>query len=145
VRLSNVDYPTQSSDSESLIDSPYILFLGRLSWKKGLKKLIRSFANSQYSQQTKLVIAGNDEESYQAQLEALVMELGLTNQVVFVGFVDGDKKQSLLKHAICLALCSDNENFGNVVLEALSYATPALLTSGVGASHIVKQHEAGQI
>jgi len=143
-----VDTPLNDNSLSSkapLIDDPYILFLGRINWKKGLEKLIKSFASSQNSQQVKLVIAGNDEESYQAQLEDLIMDLGIAEQVIFVGFVDGDEKQSLLKHAICLALCSDNENFGNVVLEALSVATPALLTSGVGASHIVKQHQAGLV
>jgi glycosyltransferase involved in cell wall biosynthesis len=49
-----------SKDVANLVDGPpYVLFLGRLSWKKGLDRLLNAFALTNHA---KLVIAGNDEE-----------------------------------------------------------------------------------
>jgi len=134
------DLQTKSHNAQAL---PYILYLGRINWKKGLDKLIRAFADSQSSKQAELIIVGNDDEGCKASLVDLAEELEVTNKVVFKGFVEGEEKQLLLNNATALALCSINENFGNVVLEALASGTPAIVTEGVGASSIVDEFEAG--
>ena len=73
---------------------PYALFLGRINWKKGLDRLIRALA---HAPQTRLVIAGNDEEGYRKVLEPIAAALGVADRVVFAGQVDGADKACLLE------------------------------------------------
>ncbi|MGV6851230.1 MAG: glycosyltransferase, partial [bacterium] len=47
----------------------FILYLGRISWKKGIDRLIESLV---YVPELKLKIVGNDEEGYSEQLQQLV-------------------------------------------------------------------------
>ena len=46
---------------------PYVLFLGRINWKKGLDRLIAALP---HAPGVRLVVAGNDEEGYQPALES---------------------------------------------------------------------------
>ena len=121
---------------------PTILALGRLSWKKGLDRLIRSLTAVP---DARLVIAGNDEEAYQPRLEHLVRSMGLTHRVEFHGPVAGADKWALLAAADVLALPSYSENFGNVVLEAMACGTPVLVTAEVGLAAAVRDSGAGLV
>ncbi|MGH1542052.1 MAG: glycosyltransferase [Arenicella sp.] len=119
-----------------------VLYLGRISWKKGLELLINAI---QQCPEVRLTIAGNDDENYIRKLQKLIDSKGLRSRVTFTGFVDNKQKEQLLRRSTILALCSDNENFGNVVLEAMAYACPVVVTAGVGASAAVKAHDAGVV
>ena len=61
---------------------PYVLFLGRLNWKKGLDRLIPAM---QQVTNADLLIAGNDEENYRPELEALARRCGVVDRVRFLG------------------------------------------------------------
>lgn len=121
---------------------PFLLFLGRLSWKKGLDRLI---AAMQYIPSVDLVVAGNDETHYQATLCARAREHGVFDRVVFVGPAHGPDKSALLKHARALVLPSYSENFGNVVLEAMAAGCPVVVTPEVGSADIVQVSHAGRV
>ena len=117
-----------------------------MSWKKGLKDLIAAFTLiSERHKKIKLVIAGSDENNYRSQLETLVSDLNIVSRVEFRAFVEGKEKQTLLANAFALALCSKNENFGNVVFEAMAHATPVIVTEGVGASSFVTEAACGYV
>jgi hypothetical protein len=51
-------------------------------------------------------------------------------KVIYLGDVRGELKWSLIKKAQVLVLPSHSENFGNVVLEALSVGTPVIASKG---------------
>jgi glycosyltransferase involved in cell wall biosynthesis len=118
-----------------------ILFLGRINWKKGLDRLLEAVVRLDAGH---LVVAGDD-HGYRAELERLVRERGVSDRVTFTGPVVGRDKAALLERASVLALVSDNENFGNVVLEALAAALPVVVTHGVGAAPIVESAGAGLV
>src|SRR5262249_18326890 len=67
----------------------YVLFLGRISWKKGLDRLIAAW---QWVPDVPLVIAGNDDEAYRPKLEVLIQSLGLSDRVRFLGPVADSNK-----------------------------------------------------
>ena len=117
---------------------PTVLFLGRLNWKKGLDRLIPAM---EYVTNADLLIAGNDEENYRPQLEALARQCGVVDRVRFLGPVHGGKKWELLSSAHVLALPSYSENLGNVVLEAMAVGCAVIVTPEVGMASVV--HEAG--
>lgn len=124
-----------------LIERAYVLFLGRLSWKKGLDRLLASLAGTNM----RLMIAGNDDEGYEPVLLERARDLGVTRQMEWIGPVRGADKFWLLARARCLALTSYNENFGNVVLEAMAAATPVVVTPEVAAQSHVRAAEAGVV
>ena len=121
---------------------PIVVFLGRVNWKKGLDRLIPAMA---HIPDADLVIAGNDEENYQPVLVKLAESLGVQERVRFVGPVDGSQKWELLRKAELLVLPSYSENFGNVVLEAMSVGCPVVVTPEVGLAPIVNKANAGLV
>jgi glycosyltransferase involved in cell wall biosynthesis len=92
-----------------------------------------------------LVICGPDDEGYTAELERVAHRHGVTSQLHFEGPVQGDDKWALLAGARFVILPSDNENFGNVVLEAMAVGRPVIVTEHVGAARIVRESEAGLV
>lgn len=120
----------------------YLLFLGRLSWKKSLDRLICALS---HIQEIDLVIAGQDDEGLTPHLMRLAKKLDVEDRVKMVGPVYGEDKQRLIGNSKVLVMASVNENFGNVVLEALACGRPVAVTRGVGASDIVEKHGVGWI
>lgn len=119
-----------------------ILFLGRLSWEKGLDRLIPAMT---YLPEARLFIAGNDERGYRASLEALAVQYGVADRILFLGPVHGAEKENLFHKASLAVLPSYSENFGNVVLEAWSSGCPIAMTEEVGLASVAKETGAGAV
>ena len=121
---------------------PYVLFLGRLSWKKGLDALLDAAA---FAPQLRLVVAGPDDEGLAARLAARARAAGAGERVAFVGAVDGAERAALVHGALALALPSSAENFGNAVLEAMACGTPVVVSPGVGLADEVRACRCGRV
>lgn len=129
---------TLSPQVRAALDGPpFLLFLGRLSWKKGLDRLIPALARVPGAL---LAVAGNDEEGIRPGLEALAAD-----NVRFLGPVHGADKAALLHGAAALVLPSRSENFGNVVLEAWAAGRPVAVTPEVGLADTVRETGAGVV
>jgi glycosyltransferase involved in cell wall biosynthesis len=121
----------------------YVLYLGRLNWKKGLDRLINSWVKVTGWQ---LVIAGNDEENYLPKLMSIAEGIDVTDRVTFLSrSISGDDKEALLQCASLLVLPSYSENFGNVVPEAMVRGVPVIVTEEVGAKEIVEKSGGGKV
>jgi glycosyltransferase involved in cell wall biosynthesis len=123
-----------------VINQEYIIFIGRISWKKSLDRLIIALKDIE---KVDLLVVGNDEDELEDELKDIAIENNVNSRVYFIGPVYGEEKFYLLKGASLLVLPSHNENFGNVVLEALAVGTPVAVTSGVGAASILKKSNSG--
>lgn len=123
-------------------EPPYVLFLGRVNWKKGLDRLIAAL---QQLPGVRLVVAGNDEEGYQPALERLARDAGVADRIVFTGAVRDDTKRALLANAELLVLPSYSENFGNVVVEAMAMGRPVVVSKEVGSASVVLEAGAGLV
>lgn len=121
---------------------PFLLFLGRLNWKKGLDRLIAALP---HAPGVRVVFAGHDEEGYRAVLEKQAARLGVADRIVFAGAMFGDDKTALLNAAEALVLPSYSENFGNVVLEAMATGRPVIVTPEVGLAGVVERTGAGLV
>ena len=121
---------------------PFALFLGRLSWKKGLDRLIPALA---HAPGMSLAVAGNDEEGLTAGLERLARDFDVAERVSFLGPVHGADKAALLHRALALVLPSHSENFGNVVLESWVAGRPAIVTPEVGLAAAVLETGGGRV
>lgn len=121
---------------------PYVLFLGRINWKKGLDRLIEAW---RWVCDADLWIAGNDEENYQPKLEKLSRQTGNEKRIRFLGPVDNENKWDLYRNASLFVLPSTSENFGNVVLEAMAMECSVLVSPGVGLAPVVSASGAGLV
>ena len=126
----------------ALARQPLILYLGRLSWKKGLELLIAALPGIPAAT---LALAGNDDENLRPGLEQLAREHFVFDRVRFLGPVDMPEKVALLRGAAALALPSLSENFGNVVLEAMAAGCPVAVTPEVGLAPVVNESGAGVV
>jgi glycosyltransferase involved in cell wall biosynthesis len=114
----------------------YFLYVGRIAPIKALDNLLLGLAKSDtfIKSDYKLLIAGGVEkqfEGYYNQLNKILSEnLLLKEKVVFLGNVEGEQKFQLYADAYYSILVSHSENFGNVVIEALSQGTPVIASLG---------------
>ncbi|MBK8233257.1 MAG: glycosyltransferase [Candidatus Eisenbacteria bacterium] len=134
--------PGQRFKELGLTQRPFVLYLGRIHWKKGLDRLIDAM---NLVPDADLVMAGNDEEGYRALLERRIAELGLEGRVRWVGPVEGEMKRCCLAASSMVALCSYSENFGNTVLEAMSASKAVVVTPEVGLAPEVERGGAGLV
>ena len=118
------------------------LFLSRISWKKGLDRLLTAW---QRVPDLPLVIAGNDEEDYLPKLRVLAQELGIAERVHFIGPASDHDKWALYAAAELFVLPSYSENFGNVVAEAMAMGCPVIVTPEVGIAALVAEAGAGMV
>lgn len=103
-------------------------FMGELSERKGIKDLIHAFAKSE-NKDARLLIAGNgDVES----LVALCNELGISEKVEFLGWINKEQKLDLLARTDVVVLPSYAEGLPMSILEAMSVGLP-VITTPVGA------------
>lgn len=77
-----------------------------------------------------LKIAGYGDEKYENRLKDLVKELKLNDQVSFIGPLYEEERIDLYDECEIFILPSYNENFGIVVLEALSRGCKVITTTG---------------
>ena len=134
------EYPPRSATPFAELPPRYGLFLSRISWKKGLDRLITAWREVP---DIPLVIAGNDDENYRPKLEELARAQGIAERVQFIGPVSDAHKWSLYADATLFVLPSYSENFGNVVAEAMAMGCPVVVSEEVGIAALVRQAQAG--
>ncbi len=125
-----------SPDVREIAATSPVLFLGRISWKKGPDRLLHAFARTHGGT---LAIVGPDDEGLTPRLRILARELGIGDRVRFLPrAVLGADKAHLYRAARVFVLPSFSENFGNTVLEAMQSGRPVVVTPEVGAAEIVR-------
>lgn len=106
----------------------YILFLGRLHYKKGVDFLIDAFERLVRSDSaTHLVIAGPD-DGLRSQVEQWIAQRHLEGRVSLVGPLYGELKMSALAGASCFCLPSRQEGFSMAILEAMAAGLPVVIS-----------------
>lgn len=117
-------------------DAPYILFMGRLNQIKGPDLLLDAYSLVEKNfPGCQLVFAGPD-DGMLPLLKIQADEHGLSNQIHFIGYVDGEDKASAYRHARLLVVPSRLEAMSIVVLEGGICGTPVLLTDQCGFPQI---------
>jgi glycosyltransferase involved in cell wall biosynthesis len=116
-----------------------VLAVCRLVQQKDVGTLVRAFAASRLAE--RLVILGDGPE--RPALEALVRDLGVARRVEFVGYVR--EPWPWFQRAKMFAHASTSEAFGNVVVEALSFGLPMVVTATGGPSEILEWGAHGRL
>ncbi|WP_207429627.1 XrtY-associated glycosyltransferase XYAG1 [Pedobacter sp. SYSU D00535] len=118
-------------------------FLSRIDPKKGLDILLDALAEVSFN--FKLLVAGDGEPEYIQSLKNQATQLGIQNQIEWVGWMSGEEKFSFLSGLDLFALTSHSENFAIVVIEALSVGTSVMITDRVGLCKFVQDNDFGWV
>lgn len=109
-------------------DRPFVLFLSRLHFKKGLDYLVESFAHAAAScGDLQLVVAGPDDGGLAAMAKD-VQERGIADRVHITGPLYGELKHAALVDADMFCLPSRMEGFSIAILEALACGCPVVVS-----------------
>jgi glycosyltransferase involved in cell wall biosynthesis len=118
-----------------LSEAPMILFLGKLTPRKGVEDLVRAFALLARPGVV-LVIAGNDMGAGHA-IDSLVRRLGVERRVIRAGLLTGSDRLDALAAANVVVYPSRDEVFGLVPLEALLAGTPVIVCNDSGCGEVI--------
>jgi glycosyltransferase involved in cell wall biosynthesis len=119
-----------------------LLWAGRLEPTKGLVIAIRALARCN-EHQICLLVAGSGSD--RARMEDLTQELGLTQQVEFLGQIPHEEMSALFQRCDAFLFTSLRESFGSVVLEALAHGLPIVTLNQHGVRAFVPEDAAIKI
>lgn len=113
-----------------------VLFVGRITYQKGLDYLIRA-AQKVLAKNKKVyfIIAGSGDMQY--QMIDLAASLGISDKVLFAGFLRGPLLEKTYQSANLFVMPSVSEPYGIVALEALINDTPILVSNQSGVSESI--------
>ena len=127
-------------------DKPFILFFGRVNFKKGLDILAKAFGVvARRRPDVHLVIAGPDNEGWGARVRTWLSEEGVLGRTTFTGMLLGPDKLAVLRDASLFVLPSYSENFGLAVIEAMAAGLPVIISDQVNIWREVEAGRAGRV
>ena len=114
-----------------------VLAYGRITIMKGFDQLVNA-ANIvlKHRPKTIFVIAGAGDMEGQIMRQAA--DMGISNNVLFPGFLRGKELSSMIRAADLFVMPSVSEPFGLTSLESLLHGTPALVSRQSGVSEVLK-------
>ena len=123
----------------------HVLYLGLCYQPKGLFDLLEAMAIANERLRgtpvrMKLLVAGGFFlQAEQREFEARISQPDLVNWVEYKGFVSGDEKRALLRNSDCLCFPTyyEAESFGLVVIEAMAYGLPVVVTNWRSVPEVV--------
>lgn len=122
--------------------TPTIVYVGRLSSEKRLDLLFRSFVRVKQLVSCRLLIVGTGEQA--SDLQHIIAQQSLIEHCRMIGFVQNPLPY--IKASTVLALCSDYEGFGNVLVEAMACGTQVVTTNCPdGPAEVVDEGKYGQL
>ncbi len=113
-----------------------VLFVGRITLQKGPDYFLKT-ARMVLDKNKKVlfVVAGSGD--MEAQMMNQAAELGISDKVIFSGFVRNEKLDGLYKSADLFVMPSVSEPFGLTPLESLINGTPVLVSKQSGVSEVL--------
>ena len=125
-------------------EGPRVLAVGRLTYYKGHEVLIRAAAALPGS---RVLIVGAGE--LWRRLERLIADLDLEGRIILAGHVPADELAGLLSSCdlLCLPSLERTEAFGLVLLEAMRFAKPVVVSDipGSGTPWVVRRAGNGRL
>ena len=110
------------------VTKPFVLFVSSL-WKyKNCDGLLRAWAlaRGELGDRQLAIVGGGSDSSYIAWLHSLAAELGISQDVIFVGQVPLEETVNFYRAADVFVYPSFNETFGLPILEAMACGCPVV-------------------
>lgn len=121
-----------------------VLFFGLLGKRKGTYDLLETIAHLDNSipKDIKFYFCGNGEED---KVKEKVKELGITNRIAYVGWIDAAQRNNILKRVIINVLPSYNEGLPMTILETMAYGIPNISTKIASIPEVISDCENGYL
>lgn len=139
--LSVYDYLLDIPKKEVRVDSPFILFVGRIAKYKGINHLIKAYCNSALPQQgIKLVVAGKGSFDFEVNKYEVNNSIYLINR-----FLEPEELAYLLDKSLYVVCPYIEATQSGVVMSAYAFSKP-VIASGAGAlPEMVEDNVTGMI
>jgi glycosyltransferase involved in cell wall biosynthesis len=118
------------------ISQKYILFIGFMEPRKNLERLLRAYSMIKDGIGHDLVIAGGEGWWYETTYSK-VKELGISDRVIFTGYVKDAELPLFYRGAELFAFPSLYEGFGIAALESVFSGTPVLASNNSALPEIL--------
>lgn len=113
-----------------------VLFVGRITIQKGPEYFIRAAKRVlEVNPNVLFLIAGSGDMERQMILEAA--SLGISDHVIFAGFLRGDELSAMYRTADLFVMPSVSEPFGITPLEAIISGAPVLISKQSGVAEVL--------
>jgi glycosyltransferase involved in cell wall biosynthesis len=122
---------------------PRILFLGRLDYEKHIHNLLNAVAKLPANLNTQVEIVGDGGE--RAALEAQARELGIADQVKFLGHISEDELPKAYERATLFAMPSIAELQSIATMEAMASGRPVVAADAMALPHLVHDGDNGYL
>lgn len=127
-------------------ETPLVLFLGRINFKKGLDLLVPAFARVlKKVPAARLTLVGPDNEAYGVKVQKWCREQDIADKVIFVGYLGPKEVKQAYVDADVFVLPSYTENFGMTVVEAMACCCPVVISDQVNIWREVQEEGAGLV
>jgi glycosyltransferase involved in cell wall biosynthesis len=114
-----------------------VLFLGRVTLQKGPDYFIRA-AKRVLEKFPKAVFVLSGSGDMERRVMDLAAQLGISDKVVFTGFLSGADRHEMYRSADLFVMPSVSEPFGIAPLEAMKSGTPVLVSKQSGIAEAVR-------
>ena len=118
-----------------------VLFVGRVEKGKGIDLLLR--ASSMIKEPHNVIVVGDGPA--RAEMEEFAQDIGLKDQVRFVGWVAHDDLAPYYRNAAVLAFPTRSDTFGLVGLEAFGHGVPVVAFNVGGISAWLQDGQTGYL
>jgi len=134
--------PEELRDRYALPNEKIVLFIGRMHPQKGAEYLLKAAPTiiDRYHD-VKFIFVGTGPQLNYLMEEAY--KLGISNKVIFTGFIDDNLRNVLLHIADICVFPSIYEPFGIVALEAMAIGKPVIASNLGGFSEIIENEKDG--
>ena len=123
-------------------EGPNIIYMGRLSQRKGIKYLIRAMPEVlERVPEARLLVGGSGERM--AELQALVKRMELGDSVEFLGFIPDEELPDFYARGMVFCMPSVYEGFGMVMLEAMASSLPVVAFRTGGVPEVIEDGVTG--
>lgn len=144
--------PQYNPDSDLLLDMAilrkynlpdfYVLYLGGYEIHKNVTTLLLAYTYvaQAMGEDYPLVLAGRQPQPHSPNLPnypSYIDQLGLSNHVRWIGYVDEEDKPAVYRGALCFAFPSRYEGFGLPPLEAMACGVPVVTTDAASLPEVV--------
>lgn len=114
-----------------------VLSLGRITLQKGVDYFVQAAKKVlEHCPKTYFVIAGSGD--MERKIIEMTAALGISDRVIFTGFLRGEELASLYQSADVYVMPSVSEPFGIAPLEALMHGAPVIISKQSGVSEVLK-------
>lgn len=138
-----IEIPKDIVPKDIEADEVILIYLARIEKRKGffdlievMPQIIVKFPN------IKLYVAGQGDIT---NANEMVKRNGLENNVIILGYINSEERNSFLRRAHVLVFPSYNEGLPMSLLEAMSYGLVPITTPVGGIPDVVKQDENGHL